>query len=124
MPSSSLPITVVLALGLAAIAQAEPKIERITLQITGDACAAQQDRLRSSLSEVEGFRSIDFSSIPEHVLVDVDPGLLSRPNLVETVHRLLEHERACRVELMQSCISADPFGQSGRLAADHATAIH
>ena len=69
-------------------------------------CAALSMRtFLSTLSPLPGVRAIDLSSVPGHVLVDIDTDVLSAQHLVESVRRLWHNEDACLVEPMQSCIS-------------------
>lgn len=108
----------VLTLGLAATVYAEPKPERIAFQLTGDACAAQHQRLISSLAAVEGIRSVDLTSVPEHVLVDIDARILSAHHLTAIVRQLLASAE-CLANPMESCISATALSRTAD--ASHST---
>lgn len=107
MQVSAWPIATVLLLGLTATAQAEPRLERIAFQFTG-ACTAQQRQLLFSLSTVEGVRSVDLTSVPDHALVDIDRRVLNTHDLTPIVRRMMS-ETSCRTEPMESCISATPL---------------
>jgi hypothetical protein len=105
-------------------ASAASPVERIALQLNGPLCVAQHAHIISILSPLPGVRAVDLSSVPGHALVDLDTEVLSPQNLVETVLRLWQHEDACLVEPMQSCISAGPLGQVGVPSANHADMVH
>jgi hypothetical protein len=98
--------------------------ERIALQLKGSLCRSQHANILSTLSPLPGVRAIDLSSVPGHVLVDIDTDVLSAQHLVESVRRLWHNEDACLVEPMQSCISAGPLGHVDRPSADHAAMAH
>ena len=97
---------------------ASPPVERIVLQFKGR-CNVQQANIRALLSPLPGVLAIDLSSVPGHALIDIDTGMLSPQDVIETVRRLGHDEDACLMEPMQSCISANPFGH-----VDHPSATH
>ena len=108
-------------------AAAASPIERIALQLKGSLCRSQHANILSTLSPLPGVRAIDLSSVPGHVLVDIDTDVLSAQHLVETVRRLWHNEDACLVEPMQSCISAGPTGPLSHVdhpSADQAAMAH
>lgn len=104
-------------------AEATP-LQRIAIQLSGPSCASQHANISSALSALPGVRAVDLTSVPDHALVDIDSGSLSAQDLAETVRRLQVSKEACRVEPMQSCISAGPLGDSDRQATDHALVTH
>ena len=97
---------------------ASPPVERIVFQFKGR-CNAQQANIRALLSPLPGVQAVDLSSVPGHALIDIDTGMLSPQDLIETVGRLGHDEDACLIEPMQSCISANPFGHVDRPSAIH-----
>jgi hypothetical protein len=106
-----LPLTVriapALVLALATSAVAESTLERAAFQLSGACTADHRERL-SSLSTMAGVQSIDFTSVPNHLLIDIDRQQLSAQDLAPIVRRLMA-ESECRVEPMESCISATPL---------------
>lgn len=90
-------------------AAAASPVERIALQLNGPLCVSQHTSILSLLSSLPGVRAVDLSSVPGHVLVDIDTAALSAQNLIETIRHLWHHQDACLVEPMESCISASPL---------------
>lgn len=93
---------------------AHSSLERIALLLDGPACQGQRASIHSALSAVPGVRSVDLSSVPDHALVDIDTGALSAHDLSTLVTRTIGSS-ACRVEPMQSCISAASQAETTRL---------
>jgi hypothetical protein len=85
---------------------AEPSHERVALFLSGQDCASQRRPIASALSTVSGVRHVDPDSVPDHVLVDVDGGAVAPEALKAAADRSLLDDRPCRIEIMQSCISA------------------
>lgn len=117
MHVSVLPLAIVLILGQAIAAHADSAMERVAFQFTGP-CTAQQRQLLSSLSAMDGIRSVDVTSIPDHALVDIDGRLISADDLASMVRRLM-NETTCRAEPMESCISAMPLGHRAEASTDN-----
>lgn len=86
------------------LASAASPLERIALQLNGSSCGSQHANISSALSVLRGVRTIDFS-VPDHALVDIDSRLLSVHDLLPIITQAVTSP-SCRVELMQSCISA------------------
>ena len=57
-------------------------------------------------------------------MIDIDISLLSAQNVLEAVRRLWHNQDACHIEVMESCISAGPLSQVGRLSIKHAGMVH
>lgn len=104
-------LAVVLTVSLAAAASAESTRVRVALQLTGESCAAQHQRLVTSLSAMNGIRSVDLSSVPGHVLVDIDARILSAHDLTPIVQQLLTPAE-CLAAPMESCISATALSRT------------
>jgi hypothetical protein len=84
-------------------------LERIAFQFSGSSCHAQHENLSSALRSVPGLRGIDLASIPDHLLVDIDPQVLSNQDLFAIVTRAVT-STGCLVKPMRSCISAATSG--------------
>lgn len=110
----AVPMAPVLLLALATTAFADPTLERAAFQLSG-ACTAEHRQLLSSLSTMAGVRSIDFTSVPNHLLVDIDRQRLSVQDLAPIVRRLMT-ESDCHAEPMESCISATPLNHQADTA--------
>lgn len=95
-------------------ALAHSLFERVALQLNGPACHGQHADIHSALSAVPGVRSVDLSSVPDHALVDIDRRVLSAHDLYAIATRVMPSP-ACRVEPMQSCISAASQTDTTRL---------
>lgn len=104
-------LAVVLTVSLAAAASAESTRVRVALQLTGESCAAQHQRLVTSLSAMNGIRFVDLSSVPGHVLVDIDARILSAHDLTPIVQQLLTPAE-CLAAPMESCISATALSRT------------
>jgi hypothetical protein len=48
--------------------------ERITLMLTGSACAGSHASVEQALNRTTGVRHLDLEAIPGHILVDVETG--------------------------------------------------
>ena len=96
--------TAALLLGLAIPAAADQKLERIALQLTGDRCAAQLPRLHAALSSLEGIRTIDLTSLPDHALIDIDLQQITLQALMPIITDTLVNTH-CQAAPMESCIS-------------------
>ena len=92
-------------------ASAASPLIRVAFQVTGPSCMAQQGQLLSSLSKVEGIRSVDLSSVPGHALVDIDVRILSIHDLTPIIRQLLNSSE-CLADPMESCISATPLSRT------------
>ena len=92
-------------LALAVNVQAGSKLERIAFQLRGEACATQRSLLHETLSAIAGVRAVDLTSVPDHVLVDIDPTLIQTHDLPPIIERAIGPSE-CRADPMESCISA------------------
>ncbi len=90
-------------LSISAPAKAAQKLERVAFQFSGT-CSNGQRQLLSALSMVDGVRSVDLSSVPDHALIDIDGQFLSSHDLANIVRQAMR-ETDCRAEPMESCVS-------------------
>ena len=81
-------------------------LERIPLQLNGSTCPARHAEIATILSATPGVRSVDFTLLSDHVLVDVDSGMLSGQDLLQTIQPVLMADGNCSLTVMQSCITA------------------
>jgi hypothetical protein len=116
MQASTWALATVFGLLLTSPAPAEPKLQRVALQLTG-LCTAQHRQAAASLSTVEGVRRADAALVPEHIVVDLDPNILTAQEFAALVARVLEHTE-CRAVPMESCITAAPTSHQAGVPPD------
>ena len=80
--------------------------ERIALMLTGSHCRETQQNLETALRQTEGVFAVDGSSVPGHLLIDVEEGTTSAHDILTIVHTTIGTALSCQVEIMQSCITA------------------
>ncbi|MEK7235400.1 MAG: hypothetical protein AAB242_02190 [Nitrospirota bacterium] len=80
--------------------------ERIALMLTGTHCREAQQTLEPALRQTDGVFAVDGTSIPGHLLLDVEEGKISAHNILTVVQTTLGTALSCQVEIMQSCITA------------------
>ena len=80
--------------------------ERLPLMLSGSGCGSKEAEMNHVLQAIPGVTGIYFNRVPDHVLVDITTGIV-KP--ADVVHRVNEAATSwqCKVELMQSCITAD-----------------
>ena len=84
---------------------AAPK-ERIALMLTGSQCQEAQQTLETALRQTDGVFAVDGTSVPGHLLLDVEAGKTSAHDILTVVHTTLGTAPSCQIEIMQSCITA------------------
>jgi hypothetical protein len=94
--------------GSATSAAAEPSHERLTLSLSGPDCSVQRRSIAEALSQHSGVTRVDLETVPDHALLDVVRGSVTAEILTTAVKSRLNPESACRVELMESCVTAGP----------------
>lgn len=87
---------------------ATSSLQRVTLMLTGSECDSFGREIEPGLQKIPGVRLLDGQSVPGHLLIDVDPEMVTSDDLV---HRIAELRRsagqtACQASVMQSCITA------------------
>ncbi|MDE3050546.1 MAG: hypothetical protein KGJ48_11685 [Nitrospirota bacterium] len=87
--------------------------ERIALMVTGSNCGQVQLTLEAALRKTDGVFAVDGNSVPGHLLIDVVVGKTSEHDLLTVVHTTIGTALSCRVEVMQSCITAPPPTRTG-----------
>ncbi|BCA54002.1 hypothetical protein W02_11420 [Nitrospira sp. KM1] len=87
-------------------------LERVTVQLDGPSCLPRHDII-SALSTLPGIHLTDIS-VPDHLLIDIDPSLLDRHQALANITGAIGSP-GCRIQPMQSCISAS-FAASVRPA--------
>lgn len=83
-------------------------IQRVTLMIAGSECESFNQDIETTLKKLPGVRFLDGRSLPGHLLIDVDPELVTADDLVRHVGELTGStaQRDCQAGVMQSCITA------------------
>jgi hypothetical protein len=95
--------------GLALFLPAEgapPTKERLPLMLSGSGCDSKQREMNSVLQAIPGVTGVYFNRVPDHVLVDIIPSTVKATDVINRVNDAASSWQ-CKVELMQSCISAD-----------------
>lgn len=87
------------------IAAAAPK-ERIALMLSGSQCQEAQQTLEPVLRQTEGVFAVDGTSVPGHLLLDVEEGKISAQAMLTVAQTTLGTALSCQVDIMQSCITA------------------
>jgi hypothetical protein len=84
---------------------AAPK-ERIALMLSGSQCQEAQQTLETALRKTNGVFAVDGTSVPGHLLLDVEEGKTSAQDILTIAQTALGTALSCQVEVMQSCITA------------------
>jgi len=84
---------------------AAPK-ERIALMLSGSQCQEAQQTLEPVLRQTEGVFAVDGTSIPGHLLLDVEEGTISAQDMLTVAQTTLGTTLSCQIKIMQSCITA------------------
>lgn len=87
-------------------ASASAPKERIALMLTGSTCREIQQTLETVLRRTDGVFAVDGTSVPGHLLIDVEEGKTSAQDLLTIVQTSIDTTLSCQVEVMQSCITA------------------
>ncbi len=83
--------------------------ERVALSLSGQDCSSLRQTIAAELAQVPGVTHVNLDSVPDHALVDVVTGVVTPEELMAAVARRLAPNTQCQVEIMKSCISANPF---------------
>jgi hypothetical protein len=87
------------------VSAAAPK-ERIALMLSGSQCQEAQPTIETALRQTEGVFAVDGTSVPGHLLLDVEEGTISAQDILTVAQATLGTTLSCQVEIMQSCITA------------------
>ena len=74
--------------------------------LTGPSCRERQHPLDTALRLVDGVIAVDNTSVPEHLLLDIEEEKTSARNLLDAVRAIVGSDSSCQAEIMQSCITA------------------
>lgn len=83
-----------------------PAKERLPLMLSGSGCGGKEAEMNKLLQGIPGVTAVHFNRIPDHVLVDITTGAVKPSEVVDRVNDAATTWQ-CKVELMQSCITAD-----------------
>jgi hypothetical protein len=83
-----------------------PTKERLPLMLSGSGCGSKEGEMTNVLQAIPGVTGVYFNRIPDHVLVDITPTTVRPADVVNRVNDAATSWQ-CKVELMQSCITAD-----------------
>ena len=93
---------------LASPVTADTSHERVALFLSGQDCLYFHRSLAVELAQVPGVTRVEPDSVADHVLIDVVGGQVTSEDLLAAARRRLIPGMRCRIEIMQSCISAGP----------------
>lgn len=94
------------SLVLALPAAANPPIkERLPLTMSGSGCDSKETEMNKVLHAIPGVISVYFHRIPDHVLVDINPGAVKPAEVINRVNEAASSWQ-CKVEFIEGCISA------------------
>jgi hypothetical protein len=74
--------------------------------LSGSGCSGKEAEMNTILQAIPGVTGVYFNRVPDHVLVDITTGTVKAADVVNRVNGAAASWQ-CKVELMQSCISAD-----------------
>ncbi len=80
--------------------------ERIALMLAGSTCRETQQTLETTLRRTDGVFAVDGTSVPGHLLIDVEEGKTSAQDLLTITQTAIGTDLSCQVEIMRSCITA------------------
>lgn len=83
-----------------------PTKERLPLMLSGSGCGSKEAEMNNVLQAISGVTGVYFNRVPDHVLVDITPSTVKPADVVNRVNNAATSWQ-CKVELMQSCITAD-----------------
>jgi len=83
-----------------------PTKERLPLMLSGSGCVSKEVEMNNVLQAIPGVTGVYFNRIPDHVLVDITTGAVKPADVVNRVNDAATSWQ-CKVDLMQSCITAD-----------------
>ncbi len=83
-----------------------PTKERLPLMLSGSGCDSKEAEMNNVLQAIPGVTGVYFNRVPDHVLVDITPSTVKPADVVNRVNDAATSWQ-CKVELMQSCITAD-----------------
>ncbi|HWG95996.1 MAG TPA: hypothetical protein VN647_02830 [Nitrospira sp.] len=91
-----------------------PTKERLPLMLSGSGCDSKEAEMNNVLQAIPGVTGVYFNRIPDHVLVDITPSAVKPADVVKRVNDAAISWQ-CKVELMQSCITADMSSTSAAM---------
>lgn len=102
-----LAVLLIASLSVSLQASANPPIkERLPLMLSGSGCGSKETEMTNILQAIPGVTGVYFNRVPDHVLVDITTGAVKPADVVNRVNTAATSWQ-CKVELMQSCITAD-----------------
>lgn len=94
------------SLALALPAAANPPIrERLPLTMSGPGCDSKEPEMNNVLQAIPGVIGVYFHRVPDHVLVDINPGAVKPADVINRVNEAASAWQ-CKVEFIEGCISA------------------
>ena len=83
-----------------------PTKERLPLMLSGSGCGSKEAEMNKVLQAIPGVVGVYFNRVPDHVLVDITPSTVKPADVIHRVNDAATSWQ-CKVEIMQSCITAD-----------------
>lgn len=93
-----------LALALPAAAN-PPTKERVPLTMSGAGCDSKEPEMNRILEGIPGVIGVYFNRLPNHILVDINPGTVKSSEVINRVNEAASSWQ-CKVEFIEGCISA------------------
>jgi hypothetical protein len=82
-----------------------PTRERLPLMLSGSGCGSKEVEMNNVLQAIPGVTGVYFNRVPDHVLVDINPDTVKPADVINRVNAAATSWQ-CKVDLMQSCITA------------------
>ena len=106
-PRAATAVLLIASLSISLPASANPPTkERLPLMLSGSGCVSKEAEMNKLLQAIPGVTGVYFNRVPDHVLVDITTGTVKPADVVNRVNDAATTWQ-CKVELMQSCITAD-----------------
>jgi hypothetical protein len=79
--------------------------ERLPLTMSGPGCNSKETEIDRVLQAIPGVTGVYFHRVPDHVLVDITPGIVKAADVINRVNEAASSWQ-CKVEFIEGCISA------------------
>lgn len=100
-------VLLITSLSVSSPASANPPTkERLPLMLMGSGCSSKEAEMNRVLQAIPGVVGVYFNRIPDHVLVDITTGTVKAADVVNRVNDAATSWQ-CKVEIMESCITAN-----------------
>ena len=73
--------------------------------LSGSGCGSKEVEMNNVLQAIPGVTGVYFNRVPDHVLVDINPDTVKPADVINRANAAATSWQ-CKVDLMQSCITA------------------